>query len=338
MRIAGYWFRYVGLVGLAVFFTYLDKVGGLRITIPWEPYWTWYVNEQYYTLRRIAQWVDILKDTYMEDLPLGLRGEPLLSARHQELSLTYLIDTLHLALDQFDNALVELRERAMPPCPMEDEVFVAQSLKRWNCGTINDMESISIYLSLVVSTVTRSRDYLVEVRRSSEFLIGLTSPDIVGGPQVLNEADRHIVALSVFLAEGRLSMRTRRITIETDGPQRFLEKWAKVWQRLDTELEFVQIAYLDSATFLRSPAWKELITKWNPRPDDQIDWNIPYVLGQMVSWYEGWMNPLEGVLNNVAHLGPVPTGPPHWLQRDVEQVNRVIAGGGAMGPRALGDN
>ncbi|KAK6349453.1 hypothetical protein TWF696_005737 [Orbilia brochopaga] len=335
MRIVGFWFNYIGLVGLTVFLTHISGIHGLRVTVPWSPYWTRYINEQYYTLRRIAQWIDILKDVYTEDLPLGLRDEPLLAPEQRELSLTYLIDTLHVALDQFDQALVELRERAMPPCPMEDQVFVTQGLQRWDCGSLNDMESISRFLSLVVSTSTQARDYLVGVRRSSYFLIGLRSPDIIGGPRVSNDNDRHIVALSVSLADGKLNMRTRRITIDTEGSTKFLEKWGKVWQRLETEVEFLQTAYIDAVTFLRSPEWTRLIRQWNPRPEGQIDWTIPNVLSQMITWYEGWIRPLEGMLRGVARLGPVPTGPPHWQQRDIDEVNGLYGRTGPGGDLVL---
>ncbi|KAJ6265019.1 hypothetical protein Dda_1174 [Drechslerella dactyloides] len=320
MRIFGVSIDCLGLVALIAFLTCIDGVHGLRVAIAWSPYWRRYVNEQYYTLRRTAQWIDRFKETVFEDLPLGLRGEPLLTRRHSQYSLTYLIDTMHVALDQFDNILVELRERAMPPCPMDDQIFVEETLDRWECSTLDDMENISSYLALVVSTMTQARDYLIGVRRSSIQLIGLQSPDIIGGPAIQNSDDRHIVALSVTLANGRLSMRTRRISFDTDGVDKFFQRWSEVYQRLETELEFIEVAYMDAVNFLQSPEWAQLIREWNPDPEGRMAWEIPNVLGQMIYWFEGWMRPLEGILRNVARLGPLPSGPPHWQLRNTDEV------------------
>ncbi|KAF3223463.1 hypothetical protein TWF106_004855 [Orbilia oligospora] len=262
--------------------------------------------------------VDILKRTRRTDCPIGGEFDRVSLPRDYGRSLTYIIDTLMHVLDSFDERLVILRDNYAALCPEEGLSFeVAVELANWECQDLEEVEDISVTLSELVSTITKSRNRMSNVGQKIDGLIGIESGggnvDRITelGLDVTTPQDKNLAALAYMINAGQVNYGRKTIKVESEARKEVALSWRRVISQLVVEMRYAQELLRYAEDFLDTEEFNRIVQGWSGR--GRASWGIPDVLESLIAWYRCWIDPLGWVVDLLGNaLADVPDPEPRW--------------------------
>ncbi|KAF3934788.1 hypothetical protein ABW20_dc0109242 [Dactylellina cionopaga] len=235
-------------------------------------------------------------------------------------TITSIVNSLLVALKEFDTNLVALKQRMGDTCTnaAQPKPETIEELGKWGCQDIRQMDVISRALSQWVSTIARARNNMLLAAQSIDSLAGYILPSsLYRGPNPATPAHNMMyLALQIYGAE--LDPRARELVIDPENRDKIVVNWYRILNMIQIEKRYARRAAIYAAALMKTPAFKKLLAAPNARWNR--NWDIADHLQNLVDWYDCWQEPATMLLFLLSsQLGPAPNPELEWVTRGLDQ-------------------
>ncbi|KAF3926968.1 hypothetical protein ABW20_dc0108377 [Dactylellina cionopaga] len=222
--------------------------------MPFDPYWTGYVLEQYTQIRSIGEALDLLKFSKSRDCPVGGPDDPRMPGDSYQNSLTFLVDVLDEALKRFGKSIDTMTENS--PASFEElDKYWIESPKA----------AQDIYDKL-----EKYRDTLEEfVPRFAHISLDI---DSVPSPQdpVTDPEEINVIRLAAFIDDAQ-SDGLGNAVFESDARSEFIRNWGNVLKAALDGITPMDDAMVWTSESVSEGAFRDLIADLQPEAQSTME-------------------------------------------------------------------